>query len=356
MTADATQSACGVYVHIPYCRRRCRYCDFAIVPIGTKTNIEGRDRSEPVDGNDSPDVDRATAGFLQMDASYREALLREIETAVVPDADSCTKRRIRSVYFGGGTPSLAPLETLQSSLLAIRDGFDVLPDAEITIEMDPGTFSIDKLRQLRDCGFNRISLGVQSFNDTVLEHIGRVHRSNDIHKSVAMIAEVFGEDDNGPDHHRTANYSIDLISGLPAVSLALWADTLEAAVSLTPRPSHVSVYDLQIESGTVFGKWYDQHDEQDDTTDDRFPSTTSFTSSTPVSLPSNTRPHLPGADDCAFMYKFASGYLRARGYEHYEISSYALPGRRSKHNQIYWEPMAEWYGKSYFHLFGREYE
>lgn len=139
----------GLYVHIPYCRRRCRYCDFAIVPIGPNAATEGA-----VDNDDA-----ASQGFLAMNRNYTAALLKEIGMI-----QSSEKVQLRSVYFGGGTPSLAPLETLQEILDAIRssDGpFVLQKDAEISIEMDPGTFSKDKLRAVKDMGFNRISLGVQ---------------------------------------------------------------------------------------------------------------------------------------------------------------------------------------------------
>lgn len=304
---ESNDERLSFYVHIPYCRQRCRYCDFAIVPIGTNVLTEERE------GNQS---DRATEGFRRLDQTYRKALLQEVD--LVLETSDTTNVKLQSVYFGGGTPSLASLETLRSCLEKILNGFNAASDIEITIEMDPGTFSYEKLAELKEVGFNRISLGVQSFDDTVLGQIGRVHRRDDTLAAVEMIHKVFGDD---------SNYSIDLISGLPAVSLAQWAETLETATSLSPKPSHLSLYDLQIESGTVFGKWYQQEND------------------VVKSIPS-----LPDPEECAFMYKFASGYLRSKGYEHYEISSYALrnddgTSRRSKHNQVYWEPHGQWLGK-----------
>jgi oxygen-independent coproporphyrinogen-3 oxidase len=188
--------------------------------------------------------------------------------------------------------------------------FHVAHDAEVTMEMDPGTFTLDDLIKWKELlGLNRISLGVQALNDPVLEQLGRFHRVKDIYHAVDAIQRA------GID-----NYSIDLISGLPGVSLVDWAETLEKTIQ-DLKPVHLSIYDLQIEEGTVFGKWY---------------------SSDEASLSFN-KPQLPSADDCAYMYKYASGYLRHLGYEHYEISSFAKSDYRSRHNQAYWAYHSQWY-------------
>jgi oxygen-independent coproporphyrinogen-3 oxidase len=313
----------GLYVHIPYCRRRCRYCDFAIVPIGPSASTETFD--------DELQEDKATQGFRKMDATYRDAIVKEISLITKTAGNSMIP--LRSIYFGGGTPSLAPIETLDAILSAVRDGgpFALESNAEISIEMDPGTFSLSKLKSIKKMGFNRVSLGVQSFHDPVLESIGRCHRREDILESISLLHQVYGDN---------VNYSIDLISGLPGVSLAKWVETLEMATSLSP--SHLSIYDLQVESGTVFGKWYDGQDDVDD-------SQSAARGRIRDSVPVTVSP-LPSMDECAFCYKYASRYLRAKGYEHYEISSYAYKGNdsssvnRSQHNQIYWE-RSHWFGK-----------
>lgn len=302
----------GLYVHIPFCRRRCNYCDFAIVPIG-------RDSS-------------SNTGFDELNNEYTGALLTELSIIA---ATSSNKTQIRSIYFGGGTPSLAPLSTLQTIMDAIYKSqdapFDLEVDAEVTIEMDPGTFDLDKLVAVKEMGFNRISLGVQSLDDSILETLGRVHRVRDVYDSIDMIRQVYGEED--------ANYSIDLISGVPGLTLAAWTETLHKAVQLYPRPLHISLYDLQVEQGTAFGKWYDGGDARDDTR--------MHTGSSHGNL--TNRPNLPSTEDCAWMYRYASGYLRSKNYEHYEISSYAYSNsnssrtHRSKHNQIYWEIGGQWH-------------
>ena len=168
----------------------------------------------------------------------------------------------------------------------------MLKNAEITIEMDPGTFSITKLRRLKDeCYINRISLGVQSFDDIILETIGRIHKRIDIYKSIEMIYNVYGND---------ANYSIDLITGLPGLTSAKWIETLQEVTStkLIPKPSHISVYDLQIEKGTVFSSWYNNNINNGDTT-------------TGINMNGSNNNNnkkavykLPTDEECAFMYKY----------------------------------------------------
>ena len=299
---------------------------FAIVPIGS-SNTNGYEEK-----NNKQEI-----GFENMDRNYKQALLNELR---IIQTTSNKKIHLQSIYFGGGTPSLAPLSTLQEVTYAIYKSEDSpfhLDDdgsnVEITIEMDPGTFDETYLESIKQMGFNRISLGVQSFDDNILSNLGRVHRSIDVYNSIKMIGKVYGEAD--------ANYSLDLISGVPGLSLAGWSETLNKAVSLYPKPNHMSVYDLQVEKATTFGKWYYDSNEEGGSTQSQ------------QDMHNSTihHPSLPTSDECAFMYSYASGYLRSRGYEHYEISSYAAykssneqaESYRSQHNQIYWKPNGQWY-------------
>ena len=317
---NATAAGLGMYVHIPYCRRRCNYCDFAIVPVG-----EGRKTGGDDDGGGGVGGGGG-AEFAEIDRRYRKAVLDEIDalgrswrsspSSSTPPSSS--RSRLRSVYFGGGTPSLAPPTTLSAILDAIRHNFELVDDAEVTIEMDPGTFDVAYLESIRDMGFNRISLGVQSFDDLILETLGRVHRRSDVYRSVGMVGEVFG--------FERANYSIDLMSGVPGQTLAGWAETLrEASCDLRPKPAHMSLYALQVEEGTAFGRWF--RDAVVGGEDRRvfFGGGEGVVAPRPPPL---SRPSLPSSEDTAFMYAYASGYLRCRGYEHYEISSYAKRGKR----------------------------
>ena len=316
-TPSSNDQPIGLYIHIPYCRRRCRYCNFSILPIG------------PNAGTDIASEDKSTQGFLEMDQTYLKAVLCELQhISISRPNNNSTRIPLQSIYFGGGTPSLAPTKTIQKMLYEIC-GHDNAPfileeNSEVSMEMDPGTFSLEKLQSLQQLGIQRISMGVQSLNDTLLESMGRMHRTKDIYEAIDMLDQVYGGD---------VNYSIDLMSGLPGLSLAHWMETLTKATLLTPPPSHLSLYDLQVEQGTVFGRLYDQE---------------ATSKPKPATRVSSAAP-LPSEDDCAFMYKYASGYLRSKGWEHYEVSSYSkinnTPDRsyRSRHNQLYWHPQGQWY-------------
>ena len=324
---EAVSSSCsskkvtGLYVHIPYCRRRCRYCNFSIVPIGPNAAAELSTEYE-----ESKATATSLLGFQSMDRNYRKAVLKELDL-IAPQNDEEKNNKtssvlLESIYFGGGTPSLAPIETIESILQSIASKFRISSKAEITMEIDPGTFSRHTLQAYKELGVNRISLGVQSFHDTILEGLGRTHRRKNIEASLELLQDVYGDE---------LNYSMDLISGLPGLSLELWDDTLEHITSrVSPRPNHLSIYDLQVESGTVFGKWYGAPAGPDD--DDE------------SLLQRQQHPDLPSEEECAYMYKYAAGYLRAKGYEHYEVSSYARDRNyRSRHNQIYWDVSGQWY-------------
>ena len=223
-----------------------------------------------------------------------------------------------TIYFGGGTPSLLPNECMELSfsliffksnscsccvlylgidriLQRLRDTFTLDPLSEVTLEMDPGTFDYERLLALRCSGVNRISMGVQSFDSAMLKHCGRPHSVEDTYRAVE-------------DLHRASwdNFSIDLISSLPHLTAELWQETLEKAAKV--GSAHISVYDLQVEPGTAFARWY-----------------------TPGVSP------LPTEEVGAEMYRTAVRSLGAAGFEHYEVSNYAQPGKRSRHNLKYWQ-------------------
>ena len=472
-TSDAAncdaEKALGLYIHIPYCRQRCRYCDFPIVPIGDHTKKKPNNGVElEADGENSNQENpnrqnnRHEAGFRRMNDQYVSAIVTELKEIA---RQNRKKMPLRSIYFGGGTPSLAPIESIeeilfhacgqnnpdapfyllqqpQQSYSESKEGTSAESSAqtEITMEMDPGTFNRDYLSSLRSLGINRISLGVQSFDDDILRAMGRTHRRSDVLQAISDIAFVFGSNKNDlKNHHHSwdnVNYSIDLISGCPGLTPAKWVETLQEAtagvtsqsmISMTsdftdsvcaankerrelllsslPPPKHISVYDMQIEEGTVFGKWAEKAKDaaaakkktqeqsnifnEDEEDDDDDPSR-KFIVELPIeensvgggklsqgsSITQNENDQkrllrLPSEDECAFMYKYAAGYLRAKQFEHYEVSSYAAvsdrvecsknPGgisiagnsiskgvnstsRRSVHNQIYWEYDGQWYG------------
>ena len=407
----------GLYIHIPYCRKRCYYCNFAIVPIGNQFTINYTPMStvSHQTENDSqppqhPVVPTRNDGFHTMNDQYVQAMIQELQLIALqyrPTIDTTTTVTteqivLQSIYFGGGTPSLLPMVSLREILDAIRhidSIFMISDDCEMTMEIDPGTFTRTMVQEWKLLGINRFSLGVQSMDDRLLRQLGRTHTVSDIYHSIQRLQSVYGsstEDENDEESH--LNYSIDLISGIPGLTIAKWMDTLQMVTNtLHPPPKHCSIYDLQIETNTVFGRRYqnrrDSDDDDDNDTDDksRNPETlssyqTGTTTTTNIALPSWQNKNdtmnlpLPSLQDAAFMYKYASGYLRSKSYEHYEISSYAyIPQKRqqrqssskhtngdvdvvntssfssplspehmsyrSRHNQIYWgyHNVSAWY-------------
>jgi coproporphyrinogen III oxidase-like Fe-S oxidoreductase len=324
-----------------------------------------------------------------MNQNYVSAMLTELrhyQQQPPPQPPQQPKIALQSIYLGGGTPSLLPLHSLTQILHAIRhpvddSRFTIRPDCEITLEIDPGTFTRDMLQAWYQMGITRFSIGVQSLNDTILQHLGRTHTTADIDESLRILESIVDhhhyhydtDNSKNDDHSNTGptqqqrqrlEYSIDLISGVPGLDITTWMDTLQQVTTLW-KPHHLSIYDLQMEANTVLGRRYPQHEDDDDDRDDeaeiRFsdPTTTSTihrnSSNKHSSDRRNTLLRLPSAQEAAFMYRYASGYLRSKSYEHYEISSYALrknqtcPGElgsyRSRHNQIYWgyHNVSAWY-------------
>ena len=237
----------------------------------------------------------------EVDGSYQgiHAYKANQEENPVGDPASGTASRLSTIYFGGGTPSLISIRSLDRILSALRARFGADAAQEITIEADPGTFDASTLRAYVDLGVTRVTVGVQAFDDTLLELCGRSHTLYDVYKAI-------------DDIHASSipSWSLDLISGLPGLDLELWERNILAAIDAGPK--HVSSYDLQVEPNTPFGKMYRP----------------------------GTRP-LPSDDDAARMYAMASGMFRGAGYDHYELSSYALleKGRdhRCEHNGVYWD-------------------
>ncbi len=233
--------------------------------------------------------DKATGSTSGSIEKYVEVLCQEIET--IPRS-TCS---LETIFFGGGTPSLLAVEQLKRILDILDRRFGIATSAEISMEMDPGTFNLEQLKGYQDAGVNRISLGVQAFQDELLSVCGRSHNSTDIFAAVDLLHQV-----------EIADFSLDLISGLPYQTLEQWQASLEAAVSIAP--THISCYDLIVEPVTAFGRQY-----------------------APGAKP------LPTDETAAKMYRTAQQVLTSAGYEHYEISNYALPGHQCRHNRVYWE-------------------
>ena len=251
----------GLYIHIPFCSGKCAYCGFTSVVTPP-----------------SAAVDR-----------YIDALRNDIAT-VAPTIPSPAG----TVYVGGGTPSILDRKQLTRLFEAIGTSLRLLPDAEITVEANPGTVTAAKARHLRALNVNRVSLGIQSFSDATLLRLGRRHSSADARSALRLLREA-----------GFSNIGIDLIYGLPGQTRKGWEDDLEEAVAATPQ--HLSLYSLSIEEGTPYAE-----------------------------LQRRRRLCLPAEEDVIWMYRHASERLAMAGYEHYEISNWSLPGFRSRHNESCW--------------------
>jgi oxygen-independent coproporphyrinogen-3 oxidase len=251
----------GIYIHIPFCRTRCSYCDFAT---------------------------GAYEGALA--DAYVHALAREIEAF-----DTLSERaEVDTIYFGGGTPSLLTSAQLSYVLDAVRRHFSVEAYAEVTVEMNPGTVTAERLREYRAAGVNRASFGAQTFDDRELKRLGRTHTADDTRRTLELLRE------SGFD-----NISFDLIAGLPRQTLEAWGRNLEEALAL--RPEHLSLYLLEVHEGTPLAQQIREG---------RYPQ--------------------PDPDLAAEMYRLMVEQTAAAGYEQYEISNFCLRGRESRHNMKYW--------------------
>lgn len=253
-------------MHVPFCVRKCAYCDFVSYPLAGAGGERGADR--------------------YLEALAREAGWYAARLAPVP---------LATLYVGGGTPSLLSAAQLERLFTHLRTAFGPWPTgAEVTVEVNPGTVTADKLAALRRAGVNRLSLGAQSFSAALLAAVGRIHGPEEIARTVAL-ARAAG----------FANLSLDLMFGLPGESLAQLEEDLHRALALGPE--HLSVYGLILEEGTPL--W---------------------------ARAAAGAVELPDDDLQAEMFELADEVLSEAGYLHYEVSNYARPGREARHNLAYW--------------------
>jgi len=250
----------SLYVHTPFCERKCLYCDFY--------SVESTERVE----------------------DFLAGLIREI----VLQADRGGQTPFETIFFGGGTPSLLEPRQLEAVLSQLYTTFRFTSDPEISLEANPGTVTAEKLRAFRSLGINRLSIGVQSFHDHELKALSRIHDRAEAFRSIELgVAAGFD------------NISLDLIYSIPGQALADWEDNLRTAVALAPQ--HIAAYSLIVEDGTPLAR---------------------------MVRAGEVRVNPPDLE--AEMYERAMEVLDAHGYEHYEVSNYALPGFRCRHNCNYW--------------------
>jgi len=268
----------SAYVHIPFCHRRCFYCDFSVIPIG--------DNIASVNGLDNKIIN-----------SYLDILKKEILSIK-------HKSSLSTIYIGGGTPSILNPLQIGELIELFKQNYGIDHGAEITMEIDPASFEESDLYQFINAGVNRFSLGAQSFNNQILKQAGRRHKSIDVKKACNWLSKAKNE-------NYIKTWSLDLIQNLPQSNFDNWRSDLENALKYSPP--HISIYDLIVEEGTFFKK-----------------------------LQESGSLNLPDDDQSYKNSELTSKILRRSGYTRYEISNYSIPGHQSRHNRVYWNGLGWW--------------
>lgn len=268
----------GIYIHIPFCISKCKYCDF--LSYDNKTKIK--------------------ASEANIDLYFKSLKAEIIASSKMPAANG---RNITSIFFGGGTPSMVDSRYIVETLSAIYKCFSVDANAEITIECNPGTVTLEKLHNYKKCGINRISLGLQSANNSDLKIIGRIHTFEDFLDSFKLIKEA-----------GFTNINIDLMSALPHQTIDSYVSSLKRAISL--KPTHISAYSLILEEGTPLYEYVENHPLEN---------------------------FFPSEEDEREMYYETVDILKENGYIQYEISNFSKEGYLCRHNCLYWK-RGEYFG------------
>ena len=283
-----------LYIHIPFCARKCAYCDFLSFAVPESTYRD-----------------------------YMDKLIEEIYGQSSCFPDSC----VTSIFLGGGTPSLLPAGLIGELFSGLHNCFGIAADAELPIEANPGTLTMEKLEVYRESGINRLSLGLQSADDLELKILGRIHTFDDFLKSYQRARQV-----------GFTNISVDLMSALPGQDIHSWKNTLRKVVML--KPEHISAYSLIIEEGTPFYERYGGEGGTPLTKEETQEISTRHHSRS--ILPGDCwnnhieLPPLPDEDTDRKMYEMTRALLATQGYERYEISNYSRSGFACRHNIGYW--------------------
>ena len=262
----------SIYIHIPFCVKKCQYCDFLSAPA---------------------------------DSRAQEVYLRALKQEIREQAARYREYEVQTVFIGGGTPTAVPCEKLCEVLKTVFTCYRVNPQAEISMEANPGTVTKEALLAYRKAGINRLSIGLQSTDDGELKLLGRIHTYRDFLQTYRWAQEA-----------GFTNINLDIMSALPGQSVENYKKSLETVLSL--RPQHISAYSLIVEEGTPFYEKYGQESEKLQATGEK-------------------QPDLPSEEEEREMYALTEKLLAAAGYHRYEISNYALPGRECRHNLVYWK-------------------
>lgn len=276
-----------LYIHIPFCVRKCAYCDFL--------------------------------SFAAPEQIYQEYVNKLIEE-IYGQSENFKDYQVISVFVGGGTPSLLAPKLVEELFSVLRQNFDIAADAEITIESNPGTLTMEKLETYLRSGINRLSLGLQSADDKELQFLGRIHSYDDFLKSYQKARQAGFN-----------NINVDLMSALPGQDLMSWKTTLRKVLML--KPEHISAYSLIIEEGTPY---YERYGEEGKHCLDESQSIWTGRGLTGKRMRLSVLPDLPDEDTEREMYHVTKKLMEEHGYGRYEISNYSRPGYECLHNKGYW--------------------
>ena len=285
-----------LYIHIPFCIKKCLYCDFLSVPY-----------------NES------------LAKAYTDALCKEL---IMKKGFA---GQLKTVYIGGGTPSILSEECFRQLFKCLKDNFKFSDSHEITVEANPGTVDKSKIDALLSFGVNRLSIGVQSFNDDELKTLGRIHTSEEALKAIELVK-----------NSGINNFSIDLIYGIPGQTLDSWKRTVSKAAAFTLSPAHISSYELTLEEGTPLYKMI-KSEETNPSSPPRESPHPPFVKGGRGGIKEEGRGgflaniKMPDEELILDMYNYAIDYLASKGYEHYEISNFALLQFKCLHNLNYWD-------------------
>lgn len=264
----------SIYIHIPFCVKKCNYCDFLSAPADSR-----------------------------MQEKYLHALFEEIRH----EAASYAEYEVQTIFIGGGTPTAVAPEGIEQLLSVLKASFLIAKEAEISMEANPGTVTEESLILYRKAGINRLSIGLQSADDKELALLGRIHSYGDFEKTYRLAYEA-----------GFSNINVDLMAALPGQKPADYEKTLKKIVQLSPKPAHISAYSLIIEEGTHFFTLYGAESDA-------------------MAHSGEAQAHLPSEEEERQMYELTETYLEEAGYHRYEISNYSRPGFECRHNKVYWQ-------------------
>ena len=313
-----------LYLHIPFCIKKCDYCDFLSFPIGE--DEEEWSKRETLDGESEVNPTLMQGQLPSVNKKVRKQYIKALVNEIQSVQDKFKDYKVNTIFMGGGTPSILSCKEMNEIFSALQNSFTIDKNAEITIEANPGTVTQENVTTWKEIGINRVSIGLQSAKDEELKLLGRIHTFKQFKETFSLLRE------NG-----FSNINVDLISGVPGQTIESYMETLNKVIELNPE--HISAYGLIVEEGTKFGEIYRECDRKDvnGSGDERGLGELCSLKHGGDLMKKGLTPDLPSEETERQMYKATKKQLEQYGYHRYEISNYAKEGYECKHNLGYWE-------------------